>query len=410
MTLTRGARITGTVLSAVLALITAGWIVRDLRALEGPGPLWDIWSGVPGRFPGALPATTGTTLVLLLVQAVTAFAVRRSPVAAAALVTTGVTTLLLRLPGLWTTEASWTDGRYPDELRSRALISTVVTLAAALALVVTAAAGRRPARDVGLPAPTRPTTGASVVAFLALGVSAAVLIAWEIRQIFVFPDALYPDWYLGGRMAGPALVDAPGGWTTVTIALLALFAGVSALAHAVHSRPFGMAAAVFLLLSGGLGVARAVRLDLFEGFSDQGVEEQLAMLSWVFLTLAGIAALSATVRRGRPAAEDGAGAGWGPGAPGYGYPPAGAPGRAPGYGYPYPPAAGSPYTSAPSYPSGPAYPSGSYPSAPSAPGYGYPPVGPGSGPEPAEGSGPGDGYPRGGGSGPPPPSSPPPGR
>ncbi|MEU1089475.1 hypothetical protein ACFYPN_03815 [Streptomyces sp. NPDC005576] len=394
MTLTRGARITGTALSAVLALITAGWIVRDLRALDGPGPLWDLWSGVPEGFPGGVPATTGGTLALFLVQAVTVLAVRRSPVAAAALVATGVTTLLLRLPGVWTIGAAWMDGRYPDELRTRALIGTFVTLAASLAMIVTAAAGRRPAEDVGLPAPTWPATGTAVTAFFTLSASGAVLIAWEIRQFSVFPDEAYPDWYVGGRVFGVALVDAPAGWSMVAVALLALFAAFSSLAHAVHSRPFGMIAALFLLLTGGLGIARSVRLELFGEFADLGTEGRLTLASQVFLTLAGIAALAVTARRGRPA-EDGPGQGWGPGAPGYGYPPPGAPGRAPGYGYPYPSAA----------------PDSGYPTPPGSP---YSPAAPAA-PDPASGysrpggSEPGSGHPQGGGFGPPPPSSPPPG-
>ncbi|MCX5399496.1 hypothetical protein [Streptomyces sp. NBC_00102] len=403
MTLTRGARITGTALSAVLALITAGWIVRDLRALGGPGPLWDFWSGVPERFPGAVPTTTGGALVLLVVQAATAFAVRRSPAAAPALVATGVTTLLLRLPGVWIIGASWMDGRYPDELRTRALISTFVTLAVSIAMIVTAAAGRRPARETGLPAPVRPASGPAVTAFLTLGSSGAVLIAWEIRQLFIYPDEVYPDWYLGGRVVGAMLVDVPAGWSTAGVALLALFAAAAGLARAAHSRPFGTVAAAFLVFSGGLGIARGVRLDLFQDYSGLGTEGQLALLSWVFLALAGIAALIATARRGVPA-EDGQG--WGPGAPGYGYPPPGAPGRAPGYGYPYPssfPGPDSGYPSTPGTPYSPA--SGS--SYPGAPGYGYPPAGQGSGQDAAEE--PGYGHPQGGGFGPPPPSSPPPG-
>lgn len=385
MTLTRGARITGSILSAVLALIAAGWIVRDLRAVGGPGRLWDFWSGVPEGYPGALPATTGGTLVLLLVQLVTAFAVPRSSVAAAALVSTGVTTLLLRLPGVWTIGASWTDGRYPDELRTRALICTFVTLAASLAMIVTAAAGRRPAQDVGLPAPTWPRQGASVVAFFALSASGAVLIAWEIRQLYVYPDTLYPDWYLGGAAVGVNLVDAPPGWSTVTVALIALFAAFGALTQTGYARSFGMIAAAFLLLSGGTSIARAFRMELVEDFPDLSLEGQLAMLSWAFLAIAGLVALIATARRGVPALDGGPGQGWGPGSPGYGYSLPGVPGPAPGRGYPYP----TPPGQAPGQ----------------APGYGHPHSGQGFGQDPAGGTGPGYGYPQGP---PAPPTSPPP--
>lgn len=372
MTLTRGARITGAVLCSVLAVMVAGWVVRDVGTAGHPLDLLRYWAGYADARPDTLPATSQSDLVLFVVYVFAAFAAVRSSVAASALVTTGLVTLLLRLPAVWNIGASWTDGRYADELRTRALIGTFVALAAALALVVTGAAGRRPPEDFYEPRPTRPGTGASAVAFLALGAAGAVMIAWEVRQLLTFPSSVYPDWFVGGPNTRMELTDAPPGWTNATIALLCLVVAVSALVHAVHSRTLGVIVSGFVLTAGALGIARALHHRLLEHFGELGTELQLTLLSWCFLAVAGAAALIALARRGSedvPAGPDrGRGTGYGypsggPG-PGYGYPPDGVPGQGPGYGYPQ---GGAP------------------------------------------GQGPGYGYPQGGGFGPPPPSSRPPG-
>ncbi|MFD3655187.1 hypothetical protein [Streptomyces sp. NPDC058620] len=367
MTLTRGARITGAVLCSVLAVMVVGWVVRDVRAVSEPLDLLRYWAGYADARPDALPATSHSDLVLLVVYVFATAAALRSSVAASALVATGLVTLLLRLPGVWGIGASWMDGRYADELRTRALIGTFVALAAALALLVTGAAGRRQSEDFYEPRPTRPGQGASAVAFLMLGAAGAVMIAWEIRQLLTFPSSIYPDWFVGGPDVRMELTDAPPGWTNATVALLCLVVAVSALVHAVHSRTLGVIVAGFVLTAGSLGIARALHHQLLERFGELGTELQLTLLSWCFLAVAGAAALIALARRGFEDVPVGPHQGYGypqGGAPGYGYPPAGAHGQGPGYGYPQ---AGAP------------------------------------------GQGPGHGYPQGGGFGPPPPSSPPPG-
>lgn len=360
MTLTRGARITGAVLCCVLALMVAGWVVRDFRAAGEPLDLLRYWAGYADARPDALPATSQSDLVLLVVYVFAATAALRSSVAASALVATGAVTLLFRLPGVWSIGAGWMDGRYADELRTRALIGTFVALAAALALLVTGAAGRGQSEDFYEPKPTRPGQGASAVAFLALGAAGAVMIAWEIRQVFTYPAALYPDWFVGGPGVRMELTAAPPGWTAATVALLCLVVAVSALVHAVHTRTLGVIVAGFVLTAGSCGIARAVHHRLPEHFAELGTELQLTLLSWCLLAVAGAAALIALARRGFEDVPVGPQQGYGPAQ--YGYPPDGAAG----------------------------------------PGYGYPQGG-------APGQGPGYGYPQGGGSGPPPPSSPPPG-
>ncbi|WP_329075010.1 hypothetical protein [[Kitasatospora] papulosa] len=184
MILTRGARITGAVLCAVLAALVAAWIVRDLRAVGDASTLLRYWAGYTDGWPRKLPATLQADPVLLGVYVLALLAALRSSVAASALVVTGLVTLVLRLPGLWIIGSSWTGDRFGDDLRTRALVGTFVTLAAGLALVVTGAAGRRRPEDMYERPPTRPGRGAGVTAFLVLGASGAVLIAWEIRQLF----------------------------------------------------------------------------------------------------------------------------------------------------------------------------------------------------------------------------------
>ncbi|MFE9821343.1 hypothetical protein ACFYSH_04075 [Streptomyces sp. NPDC005791] len=362
MILTRGARITGAVLCAVLAALVAGWIVRDLRAVGDPWVLVRHWAGYTDGRPGNPPATLQTDPVLLVVHVLALFAALRSPVAASTLVATGLVTSVLRLPGVWTIGSSWTDGRFSDELRTRALIGTFVALAAGLALVVTGAAGRRRPEGSSEPLPTRPGRRAGVTAFLALGASGTVMTAWEIRRLLALPDALRPGWYIGGELRTLGLTATPPGWSSLALAVICLVVASTALFRAVHARPLGMIAAGFLLVSGGCGIARAVHHGWLEHFGEVGTEQQLGVLTSFLLGLAGAAALL-VLARGGVESTDGRNQAYG----GYGYPQGGMP----GHGYP-------PYGSTP--------------------GYGYP----GGGPH-------GYGYPGGGAGSPQPPASPPPG-
>ena len=361
MILTRGARITGAVLCAVLAALVAGWIVRDLRAVGDLSVLLRYWAGYTDGWPTELPATLQADPVLLVVYVLALFAALRSSVAASTLVATGLVTLALRLPGVWTIGSSWMDGRFSDELRTRALIGTFVTLAAALALVVAGAAGRRRPEGAHEPRPTRPGRGAGVTSFLALGTSGAVMIAWEARQYFRLPGQFYPDWFTGGEVLTLGLTAAPPGWSSVALGAAGLVVAWTALFRAVHARPLGMIVAGFLLVSGACGIARNIHNRWLENITEAPAEQQLVVLTSFLFASAGATALLVLARRGF---EDTGGQNEGYG--GYGYPQGGAP----GYGYPH---AG-------------------------APGYGYPQAG-----------NPGYGYPQGGGPGTPPPASPPPG-
>ncbi|MGW6513821.1 hypothetical protein ACWGCP_41125, partial [Streptomyces niveus] len=180
MIFTRGARITGAVLCAALAVVVAAWIVRDLRVTDGPLDLWWSWADQDSGRATAPPATSPLDPVLLVVYAVVAVVVVRSAVAASALFATGLLTLAVRLPSLWVLNSSWTDGRASDELRTRALLCVVGMLGAGVALLVTALAGRRPPDSAYALTPTRPTQGVSVAAFLLLGAVAGIWAAWEV--------------------------------------------------------------------------------------------------------------------------------------------------------------------------------------------------------------------------------------
>ncbi|MGW2477306.1 hypothetical protein [Streptomyces sp. NPDC001665] len=333
MILTRGARVTGAVLSAVLAVIVASWLIRDVDAI-GFGQLWRYWSGVYDTRVRVAPTTSGTDLVLFVVYVALAVAALRAASAASALVVAGVVTLTVRLPGLWTIGSRRMEAAYSDELRSRALICAFVAVAAAAAMIITAGAGRRPPADAYERTPVGPGPGAGVLSFLALSAAGAVLIAWEIRQVVRDPE-FFPDWYVGGDRIAQYLTGPPPGWATVMLALLCVVAGISAAARARHARPFGLVAAAVLLPGGVFGVVRIVHYDLLEHFGDLSTELQLSLLSSFFQLLAALAALIALAVPGpvRAPGQDpwsGSGPGWGPTPatpPPY-------PGQRPGYGYP----------------------------------------------------------------------------
>ncbi|MEV5199622.1 hypothetical protein [Streptomyces sp. NPDC053720] len=329
MILTRGARVTGAVLCAALALIVAGWVVRDVGAADGIEHLWHYWAGYGDARMSPAPTTSPYDVVLFVVYLAVAVAALRSSVAGAALVAAGVLTLVVRLPGLWNIGQPRMDSRFVDDLRTRALLCVFASLAAGIALIITAAAGRRAPHDSSEGVPSRPGQGAGVIAFLCLGAAGAVTIAWEIRQAVRIPY-IYPDWFFGGDRIFQGLTDPPPGWFTAVLALLCLFAAASALFRAVHARPFGLIAAALLLGGGGVRVAWSAHEKLLEHFADLPVEAQLTVATGFFEVLAGAAVLLALSLPG-PAAP--------PPLPGQGY--------GQGYGYPRPGVFGPPPPSQP---------------------------------------------------------------
>lgn len=340
MIFTRGARITGAVLCAVLAVVAAAWIVRDLRVADGPVDLWWSWVDQGSGRAAAPPATSLLDPVLLVVYTVVAVVVARSAVAASALVAAGLLTLAVRLPALWVLGSSWMEGRATEELRTRALFCAFGVLGVGVALLITAVAGRRPPDSAYALTPTRPTQGVSVASFLLLGAAAGIWAAWEVywgRQLGL--DA-YLD-RVTGESVLLSLLGTPPGWLNAAIVLLCLAAAVGALFHTPFSRPLGMVAAALLVGVGGAALARALRYELLDHFGELATIEQLSLASLLFGLGAGCLALFALAREGEEDVPGGAGPfgpAWGRREPegygqGYGYPAGGGGGYgAGGYG------------------------------------------------------------------------------
>ncbi|WP_217227377.1 hypothetical protein [Streptomyces anulatus] len=277
----------------MLALLIIAWLVRDLRAADGPVAVWEYWSGTADLREAPRTTTAVTSLVMLLAYAAAVVAALRSASAAPVLIVTGVVTFALRLPGVWTIA----DSPAPEDLRGRALLTTYAALAAGLALIVVGAAGRRPVPE-GAERPTGPGRGAGVAVFLLLGFQALIFAAWEIRQPFVYPSELYPAWFIGGGPLTIPLTEGPPGWVTGTQILMFLVAAVGGVAGAAYARPLGLMAGGFVLTSGVLGVARIVHYEMYEQFIDLDIEAQLNVLSFVSSLLFGPVVLVVLARKG----------------------------------------------------------------------------------------------------------------
>ncbi|MEV6791072.1 hypothetical protein AB0M87_03540 [Streptomyces sp. NPDC051320] len=327
MILTRGARTTGAVVCALLALTVLCWVVRDLSTADGPVQLWRFWEAGPSGMAQASLTTTLYDLMLVVVYAVVAVAALRSPVAGSALVAAAVVTLVLRVPGLWVQNADWMGHWSSDELRFRALVSTLIALAGAFALIITVAAGRRPADGAQRALPTPPGRGPAVTAGLLLLLAALVGAGWEIywiRTLLLGVDPkVYSYRFTGQEGIFMPLLGVPAGWLAVLMTLLRVVAAIGAFARAPFARPLGMVAAAGLTASGALSSSLALRLHLFSHFADRGLRDQLSLLTGVFALVAGVVVLvllamkgeSVTARRPQPLWQQPAGQGGGFGPP-----------------------------------------------------------------------------------------------
>ncbi|MFI1173521.1 hypothetical protein [Streptomyces melanogenes] len=313
-TLTAGARLTGALLCAFLALLAAAWIARDIHAARSLSDLWWFWTGAPKR-GGRAPLTTGILdPVLLVVYAVAAAVVPRSPSAAAVLCGVGVVTAALRVSSLWVLHDDWTDTTVLHDLRRRALLSTFAALAAGLALVITAAAGRRPDAAPGPRPRARPGAGAGTTAFVLLGAAGLVAVAWEIYWAVELPGDVYETRFTGKHLP---LLWMPGGWASLVLAAIALTAAGGGLARAVYVRPLGLVAAAFLVSSGAIGISLAVRFELLDHFGDLETSAQLQVVTWFFQVAAGLALIPVLARRGPEDPAGVPGTPWSPAYPPY---------------------------------------------------------------------------------------------
>ncbi|RII15846.1 hypothetical protein DSC45_16520 [Streptomyces sp. YIM 130001] len=306
--LTRGARISGTVACALVALISVGWIVRDLAKADGPSRLWWMWAGLPAGFSGQELWVTGLTdLMLFPVCAAVAFTALRSPAAAPAFVAAGILTVALRLPSLWILTSDWTRLWGSEDLRGQALWSAGAQIALALTLIGLALWGWRPPARLtshGYPPPpqeaaaARPSNGAAATAFIFLGAAALVRASWEIYRLEEYGWDVYESRLTGGRNAVLTLLSTPSAWSAAALVLIALVAAVAALSHATFSRPLGMTAATAVLVWGVLDISAAVKTDAFDSITDAPLLTQLHLSSAVLYAAAGAIVLVALSQRG----------------------------------------------------------------------------------------------------------------
>lgn len=297
MDLTRGARVTGAALCAVLAALTAAWIAMDLRTVRQPLDLWWFWAG-DGRTAAAhRPSTSLLDPVLLIGYAVTAAVALRSRCPAGALAAAGAVTLAVRLPGLWLLSTQWAEPRATGGLRTRALITVFAAVGLSAGLITTAAAGRTAAGPAcGRTPVPHPSRAACFAVSLLLGTAAAILAAWEVHWATQIPAGSYADRFTGSANAMLPLLGTPPGWFDAALVLVSLTAAGGVLLGTAFARPFALAAAGLLTTSGAAGCALAVRFGLASGFGALPLRDQLTVVSWLFELAAGAAVLRLTAR------------------------------------------------------------------------------------------------------------------
>ncbi|WP_367124220.1 hypothetical protein [Streptomyces phytohabitans] len=330
--LARGARVFGTVCLLLLALISLGWIIRDFTEADEVSHVWWMWTGVPTRASGGLWTSSPFDPVLLVVYVVAAAVTPRSSSSAGILAATGTLTLALRLPSLWTLNADWMQG-VDEGLKSKALFSSLGAVVLGAALVVAVVVGRRPADGPGpygstygsgayggygpaLPAdpadgpPGRPATGAAVTAALLLGVSAAVLVSWEI-DTWRRQDWEAYEMTLTGERTLISLLSPPAALSSWLLAALLLVAAGAAAARATFARPLGLVTGGVLLGTGVLFTTLVVKERLMEHYGDLSLREQLSINTHYFYVVAGLGILLTLARRAVPATASGSPGGFG---------------------------------------------------------------------------------------------------
>ncbi|MER7958340.1 hypothetical protein [Streptomyces sp. NPDC096030] len=291
MTVTRPARLTGAALCGALALVIAVWLLRDLAAFGSPARLAWYWAGEEA-FPLRRRAATSLVDPLLLgAYAATAVAALRSSLAAPALAATGAVTLALRLPGLWATGVD-------------ALVTTLVTLALAAGLVVTAVAGRRPA-EARHKLPGRPRTGPAVAAGVLFAVAGLAWAAWEVHRATVLPVEATVDRFTGGRSLLLPALAVPPAWLNLTLAALFLVAAGTAFVRSSHARPLGLLAGLLMTGCGLSAVALASRTGRAGRFATLDDEGRLTLATSGYGLLAGAAVLVLLSLRGAPRSAHG---------------------------------------------------------------------------------------------------------
>jgi hypothetical protein len=302
-TFDRGARLFGAYACALLALIELMWITRDFVEAAKPADVWWLWAGMPSRAEGGVWGTSLADPVLLCVCTAAAIAALRSESASGALASTGVLTIVLRLPTLWMLQAGWM--RTVDEgLRTRAMLTAWAGVVLGIVLLLAVAAGRPHAGLYGdaLPAargvpapgrtPVRPDRGVFVTVFVLLTAAAGTTAAWQVSWARQWGWRTYQKLLVGdGPQYVYALLQPPFGWFGWTVAAVSLAGAVAALGRTSYSRPLGMTAAAILLARGLTGVSAQQRTEALAHIMDLPARSLMSVGTASFETLAGLVVL-----------------------------------------------------------------------------------------------------------------------
>lgn len=338
--LTRGARGAGALVCLLLALLAAGWIIRDLAVAEHPVDVGWAWLGETRRPREFTAWATSALDPLLLLGALAASVaqVRRavpSSVAAGALLSLAAAVTLLRVPLVWVLGADWLQGLDSRlTLWARLTVYAQLALAAALIMVVAVGRRRRPDGRAGRhtaggahgPAgagagvygvvravssgidprrPGSPYRGPAATAGVLLGAAGLLLAGWEIHWCRQLGWSLYRKGLLGDASVFRALLQPPVHWQGAALALLALGAAGAVLRRAPWSRPAALTAAALLLAYGAVALAHAVRTGEFGRLAALSVHARLGVGTAAFVSAAALTALCAAARPGLPdAARD----------------------------------------------------------------------------------------------------------
>ncbi|MFB1041595.1 hypothetical protein [Streptomyces chrestomyceticus] len=277
----------------LLALLGTGWITRDIIVAQRPVDVWWLWAGVPSRPESAgVWATTLWEPVLgtgCLIAAVVVL--RRSPSVPYAVSAVAGVTLLFRAPPLWNLGADGLPGAGAG-VRGWALITAGVALVVSVLLLIAASAGRGGAdrREGRLR-----RAPAGVVAVLLAG-SCLILVAWQVYSVRELGWSTYWGSVVGDGDAHRALLQPPGNWALLSLALLSLVSAVGAARRAPSMRPLGLLTAALLLAHGAAALAAEQRAGLISHFRALAPRTQLDVATAAFAALAGLVVLLALAR------------------------------------------------------------------------------------------------------------------
>lgn len=303
--LVRGARVGGSVVCAVLAVVTLGWVLRDLAYSDDPVELWWRWASQPMSYSAEnVIYTAGPDLFLAVVYVAVAVRVLRSTSAAALLAVTGAVTVALRLPSLAVLgelpgAAKLFGGPYPG-----AMLTTLGALLGGVALIVLATAGSRSVPgDGSAGSPGRLSSVRARAAGAVLLLCGGILLWREIFLVDAMAEAEtvggpgYFAVYLAPDTAPRSLLLGAGGWVTVVQAVLVLAAAGVCFARAKNARALGLVAAGQVVVVQALALAAYVEGGIYEQFSERGTAGQLQSLAPPVLCAVALAGLVLLLRR-----------------------------------------------------------------------------------------------------------------